>query len=321
VFDGLAVHNSLKRHSAAVTIYVDGIAASIASVIAMAGDRVVMPENTMMMIHDPAGVIAGTADELREYADVIDKIKSSLVSAYRAKTGLETDVIESMMTAETWLSATDAVDQGFADELEQPLEIAASFDLSRFRNAPAGLLEGSDPEPDAAAQVSDETEVHSMADKTLTGTVNSAPEPSTPATGETTAQSDQVVALTDEEKATIANDAAKAERDRLLGIENAAKGLDGVDDLVADLKADPDCTVEQASARLLERVKVKGSDTIANLRGEDPDVSAAPTETTAKSETDPKAVAAAIRDKIAEAEKDGRIMSSAQAAAELGFSG
>lgn len=153
VFDGIAIHNSLKRLSARKTVWIDGIAASIASVIAMAGDEVVMPENAMMMIHDPAGVVAGTAPEMRAMADALDRIKGGLVTAYRDRTGKADDEVEQLMAAETWMTATEAVSAGFADRVDKPIRATAHFDLSRFRNAPAHeagetLLE--DPMPDAA---------------------------------------------------------------------------------------------------------------------------------------------------------------------------
>lgn len=137
VFDGLAIYNMLKRNRASVTVRIDGLAASMASVIAMAGDAVLMPENAMMMIHDPSGVVIGTSRDMRQLADVLDKIKNGLVAAYANKSGLDRQEIEDIMTAETWLTAKDAVDMGFADVVEEPVAMAASFDLTKFKNAPA----------------------------------------------------------------------------------------------------------------------------------------------------------------------------------------
>lgn len=137
VFDGLAIHNMLKRHKAHVTVSIDGIAASIASVIACAGDTVNCPANAMWMIHNPSGVIVGTSKEMRDLADALDKIRNSFVSVYADKTGMEPDAITKLMDAETWLSAEEAVAMGFADTIEEPVKMAASFDLSKFRNAPA----------------------------------------------------------------------------------------------------------------------------------------------------------------------------------------
>lgn len=137
VFDGLAIHNMLKRHKAVVTVMVDGIAASIASIIAMAGDVVKMPRNAMMMVHDPSGIVVGTSSDMREIADALDKIKTGLVSAYADKTGMDRDEIADLMKAETWLTAEEATDLGFADVIDEPRQMAATFDLSKFKNAPA----------------------------------------------------------------------------------------------------------------------------------------------------------------------------------------
>ena len=139
VFDGFAIYNALKRHDAAVTVWIDGIAASIASVIAMAGDRVVMPENGMLMLHDPSALVIGTAADMRGMADALDRMKAGMVAAYRDKSGRDDVEIEALMSAETWLSAQEAVSLGLADRVEQPVRMAAHFDLSRFHNTPPQL--------------------------------------------------------------------------------------------------------------------------------------------------------------------------------------
>lgn len=87
MFDGIAIYNQLKNHSATITVYIDGLAASMASVIAMVGDTVIMPKNAMMMIHKPWGVSWGDANDMREYADLLDKLENVLIPAYVAKTG------------------------------------------------------------------------------------------------------------------------------------------------------------------------------------------------------------------------------------------
>ena len=139
VFDGLAIYNALRRHRARVTVFVEGIAASIASVIVCAGDEVVMPENAMLMLHEPSAVVAGTAEDLLSMAAALEKMRGSLVAAYRAKTGLAQERIEELMSRETWLSASEALELGFTDRIEQAVEMAACFDLSGFRNAPEAL--------------------------------------------------------------------------------------------------------------------------------------------------------------------------------------
>jgi ATP-dependent Clp protease protease subunit len=152
VFDGVAIYNALKRHDAAVTVWIDGIAASIASMIAMAGDEVVMPENAMLMLHDPSALVLGTAADMRGMAEALDKMKAGIVAAYRDKSGRGDAEIEALMAAESWLSAEEAVDLGLADRVEQPVRMAAHFDLSRFRNTPlqlAAILTSSHSQEDA----------------------------------------------------------------------------------------------------------------------------------------------------------------------------
>ncbi|GAB6172969.1 hypothetical protein JCM15765_24470 [Paradesulfitobacterium aromaticivorans] len=148
VFAGLAIYAMLKRHKAQKKVYVDGLAASIASVIAMAGDRVYMPMNAMMMIHKAWTFGLGNANDFRKLADDMDKIDESILVTYEAKTGLEKEKIIEMVNAETWMTAEEAVSYGFADEIEESKQLAASmgngslmmngltFDLSRYRNPP-----------------------------------------------------------------------------------------------------------------------------------------------------------------------------------------
>ena len=140
VFDAVAIYNALKRHAGPVSVWIDGIAASAASYVAMAGDEVVMPENAFLMIHDPSGVVFGTADDMRAMAEALDKIKGSLVAGYAAKSGGSENDIAALMAKEAWLDAAEAVELGFADRLAEPVRIAARFDTARFRNAPPALV-------------------------------------------------------------------------------------------------------------------------------------------------------------------------------------
>ena len=119
VFEGTAIYNQLKRHPAHKTVYVDGFACSIASVIAMAGDEVVMPRNTMMMIHNMWSCVCGNATELRKAADDLDIINDAGRQAYLAKAGdkLTEEKLAEMMDAETWLTAAQCVEYGLADRL------------------------------------------------------------------------------------------------------------------------------------------------------------------------------------------------------------
>lgn len=142
VFAGQAIYSMLKRHKAYVNVFIDGIAASIASLIAMAGDKVIMPANAMMMIHNPWVFATGNANDLRKIADDLDKIGDSMIVAYESKSALTTKEIKELMDAESWLSAEDSQKYGFADEIEEVKQVAASVDEKYFaiyRNIPDEL--------------------------------------------------------------------------------------------------------------------------------------------------------------------------------------
>lgn len=115
VDDGIAIYNALKRHSGKVTVYIDGLAASAASVIAMAGDNVMMYQSSLMMVHNPWSVSMGDAGDMRKSADVLDKRRDQLLVAYREKTGMGDEKLKALLDAETWLNADEALAHGFVD--------------------------------------------------------------------------------------------------------------------------------------------------------------------------------------------------------------
>lgn len=142
VFQGNAIHAMLHRLSAAgttITVYIDGAALSMGSLIAMAGDEIVMPSNSIMMIHNPSGGVLGTSKDMREWAAVLDKLSDGMVTVYAARSKKTRDEIQDIMDAETWYGAAEAVAAGFADRVESSVAIAAKFDLSHFRNPPTAL--------------------------------------------------------------------------------------------------------------------------------------------------------------------------------------
>ena len=139
VFEGIAIYNALRLHKANVHISIEGLAASIASVIAMAGDTVTIAENAMMMIHNPYGWATGDAEAMRKTAEVMDKIADSIAVSYTARTGKTIEEMKALMEAETWFTAQEALDVGLVDQIDEPVKAAACFDLSRFTNAPAGF--------------------------------------------------------------------------------------------------------------------------------------------------------------------------------------
>lgn len=127
LFVGQTIYNMLKRHSAHKVVYIDGIAASIASVIAMAGDEIVMPKNTMMMIHNASTGVWGNKHNMREVADMLEKTDETLRAVYTEKTGLTDEEIKKLLDEETWLTAEEALAKGFATRLEAERVIAASL--------------------------------------------------------------------------------------------------------------------------------------------------------------------------------------------------
>jgi ATP-dependent Clp endopeptidase proteolytic subunit ClpP len=134
VFDGIAIYNLLNKHPAKVTVHIDGLAASMASVIAMAGDRIVMPENALMMIHKPWGISGGNANDMRDYAELLDKVESVLIPAYARKTGKSAEVLGAMLESETWMDGRECVAQGFADELLPAVSAMACIESKRIED-------------------------------------------------------------------------------------------------------------------------------------------------------------------------------------------
>jgi len=141
--EGVQIYNALRKHPAHVIVTIDSLAASIASVIAMAGDEIHMAENAMMMIHDPWSGVMGGAEDMRKQADVLDKLKASIVLTYAKRTGKDTTTIETMMAEETWMSAADAVEFGFADVIDGLAEGPAQASFSgRIVNAFKAIPDG-----------------------------------------------------------------------------------------------------------------------------------------------------------------------------------
>ena len=144
VFDAVAIASALRRHPANITAYVDGIAASAASFIAMAADKVLMSPNATMMIHDAAGLCMGPADSMREMADTLDKASDNIASIYAKRAGGTVGEWRDRMKQTTWLSDHEAVSLGLADGIdgEEPTKPVvknrevpkAAFDWAKFIN-------------------------------------------------------------------------------------------------------------------------------------------------------------------------------------------
>lgn len=155
VFDGIAIYNMLnaaKANGKTINATVMGIAASIASVILMAADKITMPANTMVMVHSPSGGVFGTSDDMREMADVLDKVKDSLVGTYMKRTGKSDEDIRNMLATDTFMSAQEALDNGFADEIIDAIEMTAKFDLADQPANIQAFFKKKDPESDNTPQ-------------------------------------------------------------------------------------------------------------------------------------------------------------------------
>lgn len=147
VFEGAAIYNMLKRKEFFKRVYIDGLAASIVSMIATVGDEVIMPSNTMMMIHNAWGVRQGNHIALRKAADDLERITSSMKQAYLEKSAgkLDEETLTNLMDSESWLTAQKCHDYGLCDKIIGAKQIAAKWDGSFFnaknyRNVPKDLL-------------------------------------------------------------------------------------------------------------------------------------------------------------------------------------
>lgn len=142
VFDASAIYNALVQHPAKVNCYIDGMAASSASWIAMSGDRRYMADNAMMMIHNAQGVTFGDASEHIKMADTLEKMDGMIAKTYADRSGRKAGTFKNLMDEETWFTAQEAKDQKLVDEIIPGKKMAACFDLEKlkFKNAPAERL-------------------------------------------------------------------------------------------------------------------------------------------------------------------------------------
>ncbi len=149
VFDGQAIFTALSRHPGGVTTHIDGLAASMASVVALAGLPVKMAGNAMIMIHNVTGMAMGDAGDMRKNAQLLDKVQETITAVYAGKTSLPREEIRKMMDEETWMTATQAKAFNFVDEITGDLKLAAQIDTSKlknFKNVPKNLMENIETE-------------------------------------------------------------------------------------------------------------------------------------------------------------------------------
>jgi len=279
VFEGMAIYNYLVSHKAEVNVTVDALAASSASLIAMAGDSIRMAGASFMMIHNPWSMMAGDADELRKEAELLDKISDVFADAYSAKTGRSRDDILAYMREETWFTPDEAVSARLADKIEDggAQQNAAAFDLSIFANVPENLRQSS-----ASRQA--RTQNKSLEENDMNEKVRALlerPGLSKDATDEqayaflaevdlgqlqTKEEREQVQAELDKQTnpqgqsgdtrdpEQIAREAIKAERQRQNSIRESVR-IAGLDESFAQNLIDQDASVDQAREKIFAQMK------------------------------------------------------------------
>lgn len=149
IFDGMAIFNALKSHDSKIVTRVEGIAASMASVIALAGKEVQAYQNAMFMVHEPWTIMAGNQYDFRETADILEKISGNMIDIYAGNSNVGKREVSRMMKDETWLTAKEAKEKGFVDTILDGKAAKAQFDLSMFANAPEGMGFDTDQKPTA----------------------------------------------------------------------------------------------------------------------------------------------------------------------------
>tara|TARA_B110000902_G_C14235895_1_gene560617 strand:- start:242 stop:1270 length:1029 start_codon:yes stop_codon:yes gene_type:complete len=137
VFQGQAIHSALKSYTGKVTVKIEGLAASMATIIALAGDKVEMTANSLFMIHSPMSNVFGSKAVMRKQISALEKVESAMLAVYSNKTKMSDDKINLMMETETWLSADEALELGFVDEVIGAVQVVAKYDVKGFQNKTA----------------------------------------------------------------------------------------------------------------------------------------------------------------------------------------
>lgn len=142
VFDGITIYNRLKQHKAKIIVKVDGMAASIASIIMLAGDEIIMGEGAMMMVHKPWTGVWGNSDDLDHTSNVLLQLEEQMLGIYQRRSSLSREELSMMLKDETWISAEDAMKYGFADKIEgEAIPVAASvMDKGWLKKSPKNLI-------------------------------------------------------------------------------------------------------------------------------------------------------------------------------------
>ncbi len=256
VWEGLAIYNWLKDHSATKNVYIQGLAASMASVIALVGDSISIAKSAYMMVHDPWVVISGNADELMKEAGLLEKLEDTLADIYSGKSGIEKDTLRQWMHDETWMNGEEAASNGFATLTTTDEEMDISrFDLSMFDRVPGGIAGKK-----SRKQTTEGNKMNEKLKKML--------EAKGLAADSTDEQAQEFLqsllengSLTDQEKTDLqaekdqaVKDATKTEKDRQKTIRHRVQ-VAGLDDKIAEDLIEKDLSLEQAQEQIFAEME------------------------------------------------------------------
>lgn len=265
VHDGIAIYNALRSHGARIEVLVEGLAASIASIIAMSGDKITMLTGSMMMVHSPWTFALGNAEEMRQVADVLEKHEQALLDVYAKRSGKDRDEIKELLAAETWMTGPEAMELGFCDECDSAYEETdagkakhhKAFEdfANEFRHHMAALtpLQIAAALKSAVADATQETTVKIPA-ASVPGaqvpTPSAIPAPAAPAAAVPSA------AITQEQVDAARREGAAAETTRCNEIRSRFGGslASAHAALLTQCLADQNCTVDAASKALLDAI-------------------------------------------------------------------
>lgn len=249
VFDGFAIYNLLQDSQAKVHMFIDGLAASIASVITMAGDTVSIAKTAMMMVHNPVISTAGDADDLRSSADLLEKTQQNIALAYNSRTSLSVGEILEIMNSETWFSADEAVKFGFADSINDSagkavISDAAAVIINSYVNVPKCVGDMCDMNKNDTVAKPKNMDVAKEPVVDQQGHFNNTYQDVKPVDAE------QLATMYPELITNIKQEAATNERDRIQSVE--ASSLPGHEALISKMRFDGVTTGAQAALAVVK---------------------------------------------------------------------
>lgn len=243
VMEGLAIFNFLHQHKASVHVFIDGVAASMGSVIAMAGDEITMPANAFMMIHNVTAGAFGEIDDIEKRLNQMRKVTTAIANIYSNKTDIPVDEILDLMEDETWMNGVEALEMGFATEVIDDVEIEACIDESLFLNTPINLIH-------LTTKTVPSEEIIMPENKKVEETKPDQAQPAKPVVD--LALQKRIDDLTATQK-TLADRLNAGDRLTAMGKTfKAHMAIDGAEKLLNDCLTDEGCTIENAQERLLD---------------------------------------------------------------------